>query len=151
MVVDRFVDLVEVENCTADALSNILKLFLDKNFIPYHNIIGFASDNASAMMGAIGGVQAKMKNISPSIYVQGCSCHSLHLCSSAADAKLPNTVEQFVRDIYSYFKNSSKRLSELRECQVFAQETPHKLLYPSQTRWLSLKVYNITVILNLYS
>lgn len=139
-ILDRFIDLVEVENANADALFNIIKKLLHENSIPYDNIIGFGSDNASVMMGATGGVQAKLKEIAPYIYIQGCTCHSLHLCASAAAGKLPNTVEQFARDIYAYFKNSSKRLSELRECQVFAEEKPHKLLYPSQTRWLSLKV-----------
>nr|CAI5829304.1 unnamed protein product [Callosobruchus analis] len=58
----------------------------------------------------------------------------LHICSSAAASKLPNSVEQFVRDIHSYFSQRSIINSELRECQIFAEEKPHKLLYPSQTR-----------------
>jgi hypothetical protein len=94
------------------------------------------------MMGHLGGVQIKLKELSPNIYIQECSSHSLHLCASKAARKLPSTVEQFARDVYAYFSHSSKRLDELRECQVFATEKPTKLLCPSQTRWLSLRVCN---------
>jgi hypothetical protein len=90
--------------------TSIRKLF-DENTIPYNNIIAFASDGASTMMGTFSGVQAKFKNIAPNIYVQVCLCHSLHLCSSYATKKLPDVV-QFVRDIYKVIKknpNQSKR------------------------------------------
>lgn len=138
--VDHILDLVEVTDCTAEQLFQTVKGLLDCNFIPYENMIGFGRDNASVMMGSVNGVQAKLRQIVPNIHVQGCTCHSLHLCASAAASKLPNVVEQFVRDIYAYFSHSSKRLEELRECQIFANEKPHKVLYPSQTRCLSLKV-----------
>lgn len=72
----------------------------------------------------------------PHIQLIGCSCH---LCSSHACEKLPKAIEQFGRDIYNYFSNISKRCIELREMEIFAQEKPHKILQPSQTRWLSLQ------------
>ncbi|CAH1366273.1 unnamed protein product, partial [Tenebrio molitor] len=68
-----------------------------------------------------------------------CGCHSLHLCASAACKKLPNCVEQFARDMHTYFSHSPKRLEEMKEFEMFLEEKPTKLLYPSQTRWLSLK------------
>ncbi|XP_023310301.1 zinc finger protein 862-like [Anoplophora glabripennis] len=138
-VKDRILDLIKVEDGTSEALfTSIIKLFHEHE-IPYYNIIAFASDGASTMMGRVSGVQAKFKEVAPNIYVQVCLCHALHLCSSSATKKLPDVIEQFVRDIYSYFAHSSKRLSELAECQVFAEERPHKMLYASQTRWLSIK------------
>lgn len=76
---------------------------------------GFGADNCSIMMGNIGGLQAKLKCIAPDLIVQGCVCHSAHLCVSKACAKLPNIIEQFARDIYSYFKNSNYRQEDLRE------------------------------------
>jgi hypothetical protein len=39
-----------------------------------------------------------------------------------------------------YFSHSSKRIDHFKEWQRFALEKPHKLLYPSQTRWQSLNV-----------
>ncbi|CAH1099559.1 unnamed protein product [Psylliodes chrysocephalus] len=137
-VKDRFLELLEIKQCTAEAIFNCIREFFDSNNIPLKNIIGLAADNASTMMGHLSGVQKRFRDIVPHIYVQGCTCHSLHLCTSSAAKKLPNTVEQFTRDIYSYFSNSNKRQEELQECQVFFNERPHKMLYPSQTRWLSL-------------
>lgn len=137
---DRFLDLVEVKNCTAEGLYETIKTVLDENKIPYTNLVGFGADNCNVMMGQKGGVQAKLKQISPDLMVQGCVCHSAHLCASKACTKLPNTIEQFARDVYAYFKNSSCRQDELQKCQIFKNENPHKMLRVSQTRWLSLRV-----------
>lgn len=104
--------------------------------------LGFAADNATVMMGHLTGLKARFKEILPNIVIIGCTCHSLHLCASYAAKKLPTAIEQFIRDIYSYLSNSAKRLKELEECQIFANEKPTKLLYPGQTRWLSLRVKN---------
>lgn len=139
-VKDQFVDLIEVENATADSLFSSVKNLLDANEIPYNNVIGFGADNANVMMGQFNSVQKKLSEICPGIIVKGCGCHSLHLVASYAAKKMPNVVEQFVRDIYNYFANSSKRSEELKECQIFAEEKPTKILRPCQTRWLSLKV-----------
>jgi hypothetical protein len=140
IVKDHFVDLIEVHDATSDGLFNAVRLLLNTNKIPFANVIGLGADNASVMMGDVKGVKQRFREICPHIVVNGCSCHSLHLCASNSCKKLPSTVEQFCRDIYSYFSHSSKRSSELKECQIFCEEKPSKMLYPSQTRWLSLQV-----------
>lgn len=137
---DRFLNLVEIHDSTAKGLFDSIKSILDKYQIPYRNIIGFSADNASVMMGNLNGVQSLFKELNPHIVVIGCTSHSLHLCASQAAKKLPNTIEQFTRDIYSYFAHSSKRIEELKNCQIFATKKPKKMLYPSQVRWLSLRV-----------
>ena len=68
-----------------------------------------------------------------------CLCHSAHLCASHACKKLPRAIEDFIRDIYSHFAHSAKRLSEYKKFQHFAETEPHKILKPAQTRWLSLE------------
>ncbi|EFA13157.1 Zinc finger protein 862-like Protein [Tribolium castaneum] len=138
-VVDRILAVIKVEDASAEALFVSIKHILDTQSVPYKNLIALAADNASTMMRRKNGVQAKLRELVPNLYVQGCLCHSLHLCSSAATKELPSVVEQFVRNIYAYFAHSTKRILELGECQVFVNEKPHKMLYPSQTRWLSLK------------
>lgn len=68
---DRFFNLLEVKDCTAEGLFNTTKEnLLDKFGISYGNIIGFAADNANVMMGNISGVQALFKNICPDIYIR---------------------------------------------------------------------------------
>lgn len=139
---DAFLGLLRVKDCTAQALFNSICAELTKMKIPYNNLTGFAADNASVMMGNIGGVKALFKSILPNIFVMGCVCHSFHLCSSAAAKKLPRSLEDFIRSVYTYFAHSSKRQEALTEFQKFVNLKPHKMLHPSQTRWLSLQVNN---------
>jgi hypothetical protein len=96
-------DFIKVKDDTAECLFQSVKNLLNTNKIPYKNVVGFGADNASVMMGDITDVQAKLKQICPNLVVLGCGCHSAHLCTSAACLKLPNTIEQFTRDIYNYF------------------------------------------------
>lgn len=51
---------------------------------------------------------------------------------------MPRTCEDLARNIHNFFSNSSKRQSEFVEFQIFTHVEVHKLLHPSQTRWLSL-------------
>ncbi|KAJ8971181.1 hypothetical protein NQ317_003559 [Molorchus minor] len=115
---------------------NVLKTM---EFYFRSNSIGFGADNASTMMGHIGGVQQQLLQFNPDLYVLGYTCHSLNLCSSAACTKLPNSVKELTRDIYPYFLHSNKRPEAFAEYQLFTDLKPHKILRPSQTRWLSLE------------
>lgn len=139
-VVDRFLGLSKVESATAESIYQTVLKCLAEVGIRIENMIGFAADNASVMMGKISGVQARFRVMLPHIFVLGCVCHSFHLCASAAANKLPKSIEDFARSIYNHFSNSSKRIEELAEYQVFVDLKPHKMLRPSQTRWLSLQV-----------
>lgn len=47
-------------------------------------------------------------------------------------------MEDFARNVHNYLNNSPKRLIEYKKFQAFCHIKPHKLLYPGQTRWLSL-------------
>lgn len=139
-VCDRFLGLVEVEKGSAESLFNSIIELLNNYKIKIENMIGFAADNASVMMGKKNGLQAKFKQIIPHVFVMGCVCHSFNLCSSAACKMLPSSVEEFCRDVCNYFSHSSNRLKDLKKCQMFAKIEPHKMLKLSQTRWLSLQM-----------
>ncbi|XP_046608736.1 uncharacterized protein LOC124299522 [Neodiprion virginianus] len=136
---DRFLGLIKVQSRTAnDIFTAICNFFKEKN-IPVTNMIGLAADNASVMMGNINGVQARFKAIIPHLFILGCVCHSFHLCSSAAAKKLPRSLEDLIRAVYSYFSHSSNRSGRLQEFQIFVELKPRKLLHPSATRWLSIQ------------
>lgn len=135
---DSFFGLIELSAATADVIFNTVVDYFAKYNIPITDIIGFASDNASVMMGHLNGVKAKFQEKIPNIFVIGCLSNSLHLCASKACSFLPDQVENMARNIYNYFSHSAKRQHELREFQEFVNAEPHKLLRPSQTRWLSL-------------
>ncbi|KAG5866720.1 hypothetical protein JTB14_023863 [Gonioctena quinquepunctata] len=140
VVQDRFLGLVEVKSANAEALFNAIQNLLRKYQLPLENMLGFAADNASTMMGRLSGIQARLRNNNEHITILGCVCHSLHLCSSAAALKLPKSVEEFVRSLYNHFSNSSKRIQEFEDFQQFVNMKPYKMLKPAQTRWLSLQV-----------
>ncbi|KAJ8928480.1 hypothetical protein NQ314_018961 [Rhamnusium bicolor] len=96
------------------------------------NLLGLAADNAAVMMGQLTGVQARFKDRLPNLFVLGCGVSFFFIyVPSAAAKKLPRSLEDFVRNIYNYFSNSSQRLSKLKKCQTFMSLKPNKLLHPN--------------------
>lgn len=139
LVRDEFACLEPISHATASNIFDVIIKFFNTNSIPYKdNLIGFASDGANAMFGCKHSVKTLLEEEVPGIFLMKCICHSMALCASYAAEKLPNTVEDLIRDIYTYMKLSFKRQSEYKEFQVFVDAKPHKLLQASQTRWLSL-------------
>lgn len=122
---------------TGSNLYSIIMNCLDSNAIPIDNFVGFAADGASNIMGDYNSVCSRLKIDATGITIFKCICHSIHLCASEAAKTLPRQLEDLIRNIYSYFSHSAKRLNEFKDFQVFCQAKPHKLLHVSQTRWLS--------------
>jgi len=78
-----------------------------------------------------------MNEMFPGILIIKCICHSLHLCCSQACKSLPRRCEVLAGYIFNFFGQSSKRQSQFIEFQTFCNVKVHKILHPSQTRWLS--------------
>ena len=136
-VCDALLDTIEVEDGSAQGLYQSLKAMLQEKKIPLENIIGFGSDNCSVMMGRTSGFQALLKQDVPSLFVMGCICHSFALCASQAVKMLPNFMEEFLRELTSYFSHSSKRLNDFRLIQDAVQVSQYRILKLAATRWLS--------------
>ncbi|XP_066981042.1 zinc finger protein 862-like [Macrobrachium rosenbergii] len=138
-VMDAFFGLVPIDDATAQSLYNhVVKAMTDVG-IPYkENLIGLAADGANVMMGKHNSLSSRLKEDILTLLILKCVCHSFHLCASYACLTLPRSVEGLARDVYNYLSSSPKRTSELKEFQIFVDIKPHKLLHPSQTRWLSL-------------
>ncbi|XP_066983819.1 uncharacterized protein [Macrobrachium rosenbergii] len=115
----------------------MMKTFKDHN-VPIKNMIGFGADGCSVMMGVNNSVSSHFRSDCPGLVVMKCICHSAHLCASQACRSLPRRCEDLAREVYNFFKCSSKRQSEYKQFQSFCDLKPHKVLHPSQTRWLSL-------------
>lgn len=64
-VCDKFAALLEVMDASADAIYKSILAFFETNKIPINNLIGFAADNASTMMGNKGGVKQKLLELNP--------------------------------------------------------------------------------------
>ncbi|XP_036317445.1 uncharacterized protein LOC118732390, partial [Rhagoletis pomonella] len=100
--IDRFLDLVPLENSknsSAETICNAILQILKTNSIPSENMLAFAADNCSVMMGSISGVQARLKKVIPNLYVNGCVCHILNLASFAADETFPKEIDLFLKNI----------------------------------------------------
>ncbi|XP_066598855.1 zinc finger protein 862-like [Prorops nasuta] len=140
-----FWELIEIytdidSNESADSLyTNIINSFAGSN-IPLENIIGFGADGCNTMMGAHNSVASRFIRDCTGITILKCICHTAHLCASYACKTLPRECEELSRNIYNFFKNSSKRQHQLKEYQILLDIDVHKMLHASQMRWLSLKL-----------
>ncbi|XP_042237675.1 protein ZBED8-like isoform X2 [Homarus americanus] len=138
--------LLELINVYGDELStgltgknlyNLIMKTLETHRIPHGNLIGFAADGASNIMGEHNSISSRLCITIPGITILKCICHSIHLCTSEAAKTLPRRCEDMIRLIYTYFSHSAKRQHEFKEFQSFCTVKPHKVLHVNQTRWLS--------------
>ncbi|CAH1114777.1 unnamed protein product [Psylliodes chrysocephalus] len=58
---DNFIGLIEVNQSTSEALFNAVTELLSEYKIPFKNMVGFAADNCSVMMGDKTGVKARLQ------------------------------------------------------------------------------------------
>lgn len=126
------------QGATGENLCQILIQSFLEHDIPLNNMIGFAADGCNVMIGEHNSVASRLKENFPGIFILKCVCHSAHLCASEACKELPRRCEGLAREIYGHFKSNAKRQCKLKEFQLFLDLKPHKILHPSQTRWLSL-------------
>ncbi|XP_044744751.1 uncharacterized protein LOC123306698 [Coccinella septempunctata] len=138
-IITQFFDLVETKGSTAQELFDVLKGSLDTRQIPLQNLVGFSSDTTNVMVGEHQSVFAHLKKCLPYIVCVKCSCHMAHLAASRACLVLPKHVEDMLRNIGSHFSRSSSRRQKYEEFQIFFKVDIHKILSPSNTRWLSVK------------
>ena len=120
--VTSFVENVQIDSGTADAIYDKIKACLKKYKVGDRQVIGFGSDGASVMTGSKAGVAAHMKKHVNS-YIEGVHCiaHRLALVMSQAAEKknVPYLAkyQEILTAVYKYFKHSAKRVSALAEMQ----------------------------------
>ena len=153
-----FIDCSDVLECSADASADadaivtcITERF-EKLGIEIKRLKAFVSDGASVMIGKKGGVAAKLKNEFTSTMINiHCICHRLALAcgDTGDDYKFINSFEETMIELWSFFKNSSKRLKiYIRialNCKEFSsmskkrqKKTVKTVKKACRTRWLSL-------------
>lgn len=129
----------EVPLADAHNLFNIIDGNLSHDGLSYDKLVSATTDGANVMVGAHNSVTARLREKQSQLYTLHCPCHISALISTNACQKIPAVVEQLVRDIFSHFSSSPKRQFLYSQFQTFVDCKPHKLLRPSQTRWLSLQ------------
>ena len=139
-VVTCFLDAPICNIATGESLFNALSGVLEKHKIPWKNVIGFASDSASVMVGKRNSVLSCVILHKPDVFSMGCVCHLAALCAAAGLKKLPVSIDDLLIDICYHFKNSSKRCEEFATIlQNFDGIAPVRVLKHCSTRWLSLE------------
>ena len=73
--VTRFLALPVCNIATAEALFEALSVEIKSREIPWSNIIGYASDSASVMVGVRNSVFSRVRSKQPKIFSLGCLCH----------------------------------------------------------------------------
>lgn len=137
-LIDMYDNNKECIGSTGENLYELLIHTFTSNQIPLDNLVGFAADGASNIMGEHNSLSSRLRDAMPGINIFKCICHSIHLCASEAAKTLPRHCEDLLRNIYTYFSHSAKRKHNFKEAQLFLELKPHKILHACQTRWLSL-------------
>ena len=135
-VVTRFLDAPVVNIATGETLFRALDNALQTRAIPWTNVIGFASDSASVMVGKRNSVLSRVIQKQSDVFSLGCVCHLAALCAAAALKKLPVSIDNLLIDVYYHF---SKRCEEFKIIlKDFDGIAPARVLKHCSTRWLSL-------------
>lgn len=131
--------VLECNDNTGEGIFKMLNAELKDKNISWKNCLSFSCDNANTMMGRWKGVAAFVKEVQPSIVIQGCSCHLIHLAAKKAAAELKKVnVEHFFVELYYFLDKSSKRKNCFKLCQELCGTKLHKILKHVSVRWLSL-------------
>ena len=136
----RFLDCPVCNIATGQTLFDALSAVLEKRFIAWENVIGFASDSASVMVGRRNSIVSRIREQQPSVLSLGYTCHLAALCAAAALKKLPVSIDGLLIDIFYHFKHSSKRCEEFTQVLAnFDGIAPLAVIKHCSTRWLSLE------------
>ncbi|KAK7602254.1 hypothetical protein V9T40_009695 [Parthenolecanium corni] len=133
---DSFLALLQPKKFDAVSLYSMLVSFFNEHDIPYcSNLVGYASDGASVMVGAKNSLRTLLKADVPWLFTLTCTCHSLALCAAAATKVLPIKLDNKLCQTYSYFKVSAKHINSFVDIQSISDLPKHKLLKLYDIRW----------------
>ena len=123
--VTRFLCMPVCNIATAEALFDALSNELESRNLPWSNVIGYASDTCSVMVGAHNSVLSRLREKQPKVFSLGCLCHLAALCVAAAIKTLPVAVDNLLIDIYYHFKHSAKNGANLLKYELNSVKLSH--------------------------
>jgi hypothetical protein len=154
-----FLGLVQAgkAGCTGQALYDRLMEMLKVCDLNLYNMVGLATDGASAMRGDYTGLVGLLKQELPWLVAVHCAAHRLHLVAvdllKDADGPFAGALkaENLCKSVTAFF-NSDKRTIRLLEVQDSADLKEKVFSKSVETRWLSEKmvldnVYNNYTVL----
>lgn len=142
-IVSTYLGLIELKKCDAQGISTGIKAVMDENKLKFLNLHGLGTDNASVMVGSVGGVAEILKEDCPNLRLVRCVNHSLQLAvSDATRYTIPSHVEFIMEETYAWFSRSSDRqnaYADLFRSITGEKENPLKMVRSCKTRWLSIE------------
>ncbi|XP_029981526.1 transmembrane protein C17orf113-like [Sphaeramia orbicularis] len=136
----RFLGVRELEQTTANAITETLYQLLDAKGLNKFSMVGLATDGASVMAGVKNGVSTQFKSEVPFLLSIHCMAHRLQLAAEKAANQVPligkyiATLSCFARAI----KFSAKLTRTLEMVQKLETGQTKKIKEAFFTRWLSL-------------
>ncbi|OQR85442.1 hypothetical protein ACHHYP_11820 [Achlya hypogyna] len=132
-VATRMLALVELADGTAKTIVDVILATLEKHDLDIANLVGFASDGASVMIGRIKGVATWLEKLAPRVVASHCCAHRLSLATEDAEGPLDEAAIACIMTVYKYLSKSEPRRKQLAE----AGTRTLKPLQGAVTRWLS--------------
>ncbi|EZA62768.1 uncharacterized protein LOC105274686 [Ooceraea biroi] len=134
--------LVKVTDLDADC--SVEKVFLafknemENLNIPFANIVALSCNDAPVTTGKHVSLRKKLEKTYKHLQILTCPCYSTALVTHAACATIPAFCEEVFKKISAFIKKSSpKRSAVFQEFTECFQQSNHKILKLTETRWLS--------------
>lgn len=147
-----FLDLVELSNQTSEAVAMSLLDCLRKHGFNeeylQQNLVAFASDGASVMLGKKSGVAEMLLKKFPNLLVWHCMNHRLELALSDAidEVGAVNHFQIFMDKLHSTYSKSTKNQRELAECAKDLDIEINKIGKVLGTRWVASSFRAVTAV-----
>jgi len=138
--VERLVALKRVKKTDAETIFNALDMVLNQVGVLWRDVVSVCFDGASAMAGEFTGVQARCKEVNPSIMYVHCYAHCLNLalvsaCTSHKENPIVFDFFGVVQVIFNFIEGSPKRHAVFEEIVKQTDAKLKTLKSLSDTRW----------------
>jgi len=112
---------VDATDGSSEKIYQTFKNYTEEKGIPLKNIVGLACNEV--VVGKHNSFYTSLKHDVPHVILLKCICHSAALVASKACRKLPNILEDLLKNIYSYVSESSKLSTIRRDANLFSTKT----------------------------
>ena len=138
-LVGRDVRTAFVDIQDANTIVQAIHSFIAKRSLDIDKLRGFATDEASVMVGCRTGVATQLKRCSSSLISIHCVNHKLALAASHTADNIPylQRFKTHLRNLFYFYQNSLVRMSGLHVIQALLDDPAIKLKEAKDVRWLS--------------
>ncbi|XP_058841147.1 E3 SUMO-protein ligase KIAA1586-like [Acipenser ruthenus] len=147
-----FLELVELFDQSAESIVLALTKCLQKHGFDHaylqKNLVAFASDGASVMLGKKSGVAKRISDMYPNIVVWHCLNHRLELAvaDSVSETTGMNHFHSFMDKLYSVYSRSALNQQELRNCAKELDAVLRKIGRVLDVRWVSSSFRTVSAV-----